>query len=162
MSPRRRPTPLPPPPDPCRPTGDMTPWPVEYYRCADTTCPSVIHHTRAGTHLNDWIDVDDNGSHIRDDRPALLRDDPKAWWDKLAADMLAGDDRAGNLYAIMSMGGDISGRRWIHIHRAGDRINPRPDRDGPTCCQQPMWASPDGWACRVSRQVFPTPVGAAA
>jgi hypothetical protein len=139
----------------CAPDGDMTPWPTERYRCTDNACTAILRHARAGRTLNDWTDVDENGEHTRYDGPPLLRIDPKAWWDKLTADMLAGDDRAGNLYALMTMGGDFTGRRWVHIHRCGERIDPRPDRDGPTCCKQPMWASPDGWACRVSGQVFP-------
>lgn len=129
-------------------------WPEERYRCGDRTCSATVHHVRAGSHLNDWIAVDEHGSHTRDDRPALLREDPKAWWDGLASAMLAGDDRAGNTYSIMSSLGDWYGRRWVHIHRAGERVDPRPDREPPWCCSSPMWASPDGWACRKSGQVF--------
>lgn len=144
------------PPAPCAPVGDLTPWPTESYRCADDACTSILRHVRAGRHLNDWIAVDENGEHERYDGPALLRSDPKAWWDTLTAAMLAGDDRAGNLYALMATGGDFTGRRWEHIHRCGDRVEARPDREPPYCCTSPMWASPDGWACRVSGQVFPT------
>lgn len=149
MARRCRPTTTTAPP-PCTPTGDLTPWPQETYRCADETCKAVLHHVRAGALVNDWIVVDEAGSNTRDDRPALLRDDPKAWWDRLAKAMLAGDALAGNLYSLMSTQNDWAGRRWIHIHRCGDRVNPRPERDVPTCCTQPMRAAPDGWTCRIS------------
>jgi hypothetical protein len=140
----------------CAPDGDMTPWPTEAYHCADDACTAILRPRKAGPALNDWIYVDENGNHSRYDGPPLLRTDPKRWWDGLAAAMHAGDDRAGNLYSLMTMGGDFSGRRWEHIHRAGERMSARPDRDPPFCCTQPMWASPAGWVCRRSGHVFPS------
>jgi len=140
----------------CTPIGDMLAWPEEHYRCVGDDCDAIIRHVRAALNVNDWADETLSGERVRDDRPKLLRDDPKRWWDELAAAMLAGDDRAGNAYSVLSGLGDYSGMRTMsHYHRAGERIAPRPDREPPFCCSSPMWASPDGWACRKSGRVFP-------
>ncbi|MEU4568636.1 hypothetical protein [Micromonospora sp. NPDC023956] len=94
----------------------------------------------------EWAMVDPDGNAYRDDTPAELKADPKGWWDRLAA---ADPGAYSNLLARVQLGH----WSWYHAHRA----EPTEPYAGPVpfCCDSPMWASPRGWACRVTGDLFP-------
>lgn len=112
---------------------------------------------RAGANLNDWIEVDSKGRHrVIDGAPEGYYEDPAKWWNDLREAMAAGVPGAAEFYSTFKARLDLGGLEpWVHIHLIGERVGPRPDRDPPFCCGSPMWASPDGWACRVNGRVFP-------
>jgi hypothetical protein len=93
-----------------------------------------------------WEYVDEFGSTVYDQTPPGLLADPKKWWADLAERDIA-------TYSAHRAAVDLMCFSWWHVHQ------PAPvDHDYgpvPSTCGQPMWAGPDGWACRVHGEVFP-------
>ncbi|MDG4795418.1 hypothetical protein [Micromonospora sp. WMMD1082] len=136
----------------CQPRGDLRPLPEQRYVCR---CGEELRLVRAGPRINDWAHVTLSGQRYRDDRPALLREDPARWWAQLRQRMAAGDMRAAQLYSTLTAAEILGGSPGRHYHHPEKTLTPPLEQPPPFCCEQPMWASPDGWACRVTRRVFP-------
>jgi hypothetical protein len=109
---------------------------------------------RASATVNDWAYETLDGQRCRDDRPPAMRADPAAWWADLRRRMAAGDMRAAQLYSTLTAREALGFSTWIHVHYPRTRITASTDRACPYCCGSPMWASPDGWACRITRRLF--------
>jgi hypothetical protein len=110
---------------------------------------------RVSPGINDWAYETLSGQRCRDDRPQLLREDPARWWAQLRSRMAAGDMRAAQLYSTLTAAEDLGFSPGRHYHYPVRTLTGPPDGPPPFCCGSPMWASPDGWACRVSHRVFP-------
>lgn len=136
----------------CRPEGDLTAWPEQRYACR---CGEELRMARTSLAINDWAYETLSGQRYRDDRPPLLRDDPARWWKELRRRMAAGDMRAAQIYSTVTAAEDLGFSPWRHYHHPVTTLTATPDRQPPYCCGSPMWASPDGWACRVTRRLFP-------
>lgn len=139
------------PPPPCEPTGDMSPLPEQRYECK---CGEDLRLVRMSPGVNDWSHETLTGERVRDDRPQLMRDDPEAFWNGLRERMAAGDMWAAQIYSSLTARLALGGNPGYHYHYP-DRTLTEPVGEPPYCCKMPMWASPDGWACRVSGQLFP-------
>ncbi|MBX7269571.1 hypothetical protein KIF24_28555 [Micromonospora sp. Llam7] len=135
----------------CNPEGDLTAWPEQRYAC---DCGEELRLVRMSQGINDWAHETLSGQRHRDDRPSLLREDPARWWDELRRRMAAGDMRAAQIYSSVSAAEDLGWNLWRHYHHPATTLTDRPDRQPPYCCESPMWASPDGWACRVTHRLF--------
>lgn len=122
--------------------------------------PDSDHYCRCGERLvasrcpdrNDWRHLTADGEAVRDDRPPALSADPDKWWDDLARNDI-------HAYSSLRAATDLGQLAWFHHHLPDSAATGRlaPDRqpvEVPFCCNQPMWASPDGWACRVSGDLF--------
>jgi len=140
------------PPPTCHPEGDLTAWPEQRYACA---CGEELRMVRTSPQINDWTEETLSGQRYRDDRPPLLRDDPARWWAELRRRMAAGDMRAAQLYSTVTAAEDLGFSPWLHYHHPVTTLSAPPERRPPFCCGSPMWASPDGWACRVTHRLFP-------
>lgn len=126
---------------------------LEPSRCS--TCPAilwpreVIREMRG--RLDDWVWVDEEGRTTVDHRPELLRKDPKAWWDQLAAMDIG-------MYSNMKARFELVGNPFWHHHTPGGYVDPeagvRNALITPVCCEQPMYAGFEGWYCRVTKQLF--------
>ncbi|ROO52739.1 hypothetical protein EDC02_7680 [Micromonospora sp. Llam0] len=136
----------------CRPRGDLTPLPEQRYVCR---CGEELRLVRASAEINDWAHETLSGQRYRDDRSALLREDPARWWAQLRQRMAAGDMRAAQLYSTLTAAEDLGWGPGWHYHRPEKTLTGPPEQPPPVCCGRPMWASPDGWACRVTLRVFP-------
>lgn len=129
---------------PCVPSGDLAPWPERFGLCS---CGVIVHLVRAAPTVNDWAEESLDGERAVDHAPALLREDPAAWWELLAARDIA---RYSTLRAAVTLGH----WSWWHVHRAQTWAAWCAERVPPYCCRAPMWASPDGWQCRSSGLLF--------
>lgn len=120
--------------------------------------PKQIHHCRCGKRVysrraegqNDWVYATASGETIRDDRPIGLVTDPAGWWEKLASEDI-------NTYSSLSAATALGYWSWLHIHDSNSSV-PLSDRAAaklPWCCNSPMWSSPDGWVCRITKRIFP-------
>lgn len=140
------------PPAACRPDGDLTALPPQRYACR---CGEELRPVRTSPGINDWAYETLSGQRRRDDRPPLLREDPARWWGELRRLTAAGDMRAARIYTTVTAVEDLGFNLWWHYHHPGRPLTALPQRRPPFCCGSPMWASPDGWACRVTHRLFP-------
>lgn len=136
----------------CCPDGDLTDWPEQRYACH---CGEELRMVRSGPGINDWTHETLSGQRYRDDRPPMLREDPARWWGDLRRRVAAGDKQAAQEYSTLTAAGDLGASPGQHYHRPETQLTAPPDRRPPFCCGSPMWASPDGWACRVTHRLFP-------
>jgi hypothetical protein len=108
----------------------------------------LVTLVRTAPTVNDWAEVSLDGIRYVDRAPALLRTDPARWWAELAA-------RDIGTYSTLKAAVDLGHYSWFHHHRAVRwQEGPEIDRTPPHCHGSPMWASPDGWQCRVMRRLF--------
>ena len=132
-------------------TGSMEPWPDVAYRC---TCGETVVYRRTADNVNDWsAETIDGQRRRRENSVAGLRNVPQdrsldAWLVELRA-QCATDPRAAGVYSQLLTSLQLGQYSTWHNHRAAERIGPRPDRDPPFCCGQPMRWAPDGWTCRA-------------
>lgn len=127
----------------CTPTGRMPAPTLPEYRCADPACGVPLTHkwTADG---RDFTDVGPDGMPGTDHAPPGYHEDPKGWWDRLAA-----SDPA--TYSVLSATAGLGCLFW-HAHRPVAVT--APVNDVPTCCGWPMRATRDGWLCRENPATF--------
>lgn len=129
----------------CNPTGPLTSPVIPLGLCR---CGAVLTHVRTAPTVNDWADATLDGERHQDRAPALLREDPARFWAELAERDIA-------TYSTLSAAVKLGHWSWFHIHRQERQLpTTEPRVDPPFCHGQPMWASPDGWQCRVMRRLF--------
>lgn len=133
-------------PAPCVPVGELAPPSEQAHTCR---CGERVYPRREASR-NEWEYATAAGERVRDDRPAALVADPAAWWARLAQVDI-------NTYSGLKARVDLGYWSWFHPHDANSSTPLAPEDAArvPWCCGSPMWASPDGWACRVNRQLFP-------
>lgn len=107
-------------------------------------CGVVLHAVPAG---DEWTYADENGKTRVDTSPQALRDDPKGWWERLAAEDIA-------TYSRLSAAVSLGHFSWIHVHRQAPGSSVGGPYDVPFCHERPMQYVPDGWRCRVNKTVF--------
>lgn len=127
----------------CVPTGPLTSFHDLPSVCR---CGALLRTVRMAPTVNDWHEVDDQGRVHIDEAPEGLREDPKRWWAELF-------ERSPQAYSTLKAAVAFGHHSWFHIHRA-DRHALGPTPLPPFCHGSPMWASPDGWQCRVMRRLF--------
>lgn len=120
------------------------------YRCdrklvSGEVCGAALHPVPSADR-RDWHYADESGSTIRDETPAELTADPAKWWADLAVRDIAA-------YSSHKAAVDLMWFSWWHLHHpaAGEPYA----GPVPSTCGMPMWSGPDGWVCRVHREVFP-------
>jgi len=135
----------------CTPAGDLGRPRLEPYYCS--TCPAVLwpQGKLLRGRLDDWAWVDEQGQETVDNRPELLKADPKAWWDQLArVDVGA--------YSNMKARFELVGNPFWHHHTPSRYVDPeagaRNALSTPVCCERPMYAGFEGWYCRDTKQLF--------
>lgn len=138
--------PKPPALAPCAPSGPMAA-PLWAMRPAQCRCGVAVYPVRMAPGVNDWAWATASGERVRDDRPAALCADPKQWWADLAEN---------NIGAYSGLSAAIALGHWAWFHNHGpDKPMPHDGPavrfDVPWCHDSPMWASPDGWVCRVAK-----------
>jgi hypothetical protein len=113
--------------------------PVDYaalIRPAVCDCGETVHAEAA---RDEWMWVDAAGRRIVDTAPAGYREDPRLWWETLAATDIAA-------YSALLCRADLGMLPLAHIHRPAFC---RPFAgDVPVCCEMPMRLTPQGWVCR--------------
>lgn len=128
----------------CTPAGSLALWPDRIGICA---CGEVVHLVRTAPTVNDWAEETLEGVRYVDRAPALLRADPARFWQELA-------EKKIGAYSNLKAATQLGHWSWFHHHRAVRWAEGPMPFEPPTCHNQPMWASPDGWQCRTMRRLF--------
>lgn len=115
-------------------------------------CGERLRLARMSPGVNDWRHVDRQGMSHRDETPDGLKTDPVGWWQRLA-------DTDLNAYSVLKASMGLGGTPFIHYHAPARPVGVHERKPPPYCCGSPMWASPDGWQCRVNGTLFPYPGG---
>lgn len=129
-------------------------------------CGVELWPVRMGPTVNDWAYQDAQGQRRAWRGPASHPDDPYGYlehvrslfYDERTRKCLTGPraDWAACEYSSLSAMLSLGGSLWHH-HRVDTNRTERLSDDPwkcPECCGSPMWASPDGWACRVQGTLF--------
>jgi hypothetical protein len=91
---------------------------------------------------SDWVWVDEQGQHLVDRHPEGYNEDPKGWWERLAAENIAAYSDWSARFALGMTG-------WTHSHRP-THPDPWTGPPPPTCCEMVMRLTPRGWVCRMA------------
>lgn len=125
----------------CVPSGPLAEPPFPTYRCRCGALLTLVDNGRG-----DWSHVDPEGRASIDNTPAELVADPKRWWDDLAA-------KDPGTYSNLLARTQLGQWSWHHVHLPAETVE-RVPCEVPECCDSPMWASPRGWACRKTGDLF--------
>lgn len=125
----------------CAPTGNLAPIVLLDGACR---CGAKLHAVPAG---DEWGYADEDGRTCVNTAPQAYRDDPKGWWDTLAATNIA-------LYASLSARVNLGMFAWSHTHHRILNSGVGGPYDVPECHEMPMQYVPSGWRCRVENVVF--------
>jgi hypothetical protein len=131
----------------CRPRGSLA---APVFTPTVCRCGELVEPVHVGG--PEWSYADAAGRTWLDLSPAGWRDNPAAWWDRLAQNDIGA-------YSLLRARQSLGMLGWSHHHSAGSTApyavtGPRwstldPSRaDPPFCHGSPMWASPAGWVCR--------------
>lgn len=128
--------------DTCIPVGPLAPITLADAVCQ---CGAALHPVPAG---DEWGFADDNGLTRIDTRPQALRDDPRGWWEWLAAEHIG-------TYSRLSAAINLGCYSFTHVHHQVPGSGIGGPYDVPVCHDQPMQYVPGGWRCRARGVVFP-------
>jgi hypothetical protein len=103
---------------------------------------------RRNTLINDWEYVGADGFTTAYTGPPEYREDPAGFWERLAATNMGA-------YSALTAREKLGMLGWWHTHTPGRAVGDPVVAVVPETCGQPMWASPDGWVCRVHKELFP-------
>lgn len=143
---------------PCVPVGTLEPWTFGPRLCR---CGEKVWPVRCSPGINDWSYADATGAVLQTrNAVAGLANVPQdrsldAWLVELRA-QVKDDPKAAGVYSQLTASLALGQYSTYHLHSAtGEFVGEdRPTRACPECHGSPMWASPDGWQCRVTKRMF--------